>query len=78
MTLWPCLINLATNSDPIKPGKDLAKAFKNYLQMGQNAGGFTTTNVIDAPIAKFFRIPTLPPSGVSDGHIIPHCDACNE
>ena len=37
------------NSDPIKPGKDLAKAFKNYLQMGQNAGGFTTTNVIDAP-----------------------------
>ena len=37
------------NSDPIKPGKDIAKAFANYLKMGQNAGGFTTTNVIDTP-----------------------------
>ena len=24
--------------DPMKPGKDIAKAFKNYLMMGQNAG----------------------------------------
>ena len=35
--------------DPIKPGKDIAKAFKNYLMMGQNAGGFTTSNVVDTP-----------------------------
>ena len=33
---------------PIKPGQDIAKAFKNYLMMGQNAGGFPTTNVVDA------------------------------
>ena len=36
-------------SNPIKPGKDIAKAFKNYLQMGMNAGGFPTSNVVDAP-----------------------------
>ena len=35
--------------DPMKPGKDIAKAFKNYLMMGQNAGGFPASNVIDAP-----------------------------
>ena len=35
--------------DPMKPGKDIAKAFKNYLQGGMNAGGFPTSNVIDAP-----------------------------
>ena len=35
--------------DPMKPGKDIAKAFKNYLMMGQNAGGFTTSNVVDTP-----------------------------
>ena len=34
--------------DPMKPGKDIAKAFANYLKMGQNAGGFPTTNVVDA------------------------------
>ena len=39
----------STNSDPMKPGKDIAKAFKNYLQGGMNAGGFPTANVIDAP-----------------------------
>ena len=38
-----------TNPDPMKPGKDIAKAFKNYLQGGMNAGGFPTANVIDAP-----------------------------
>ena len=38
-----------TNPDPMKPGKDIAKAFKNYLQGGMNAGGFPTSNVIDAP-----------------------------
>ena len=38
----------ATHSpDPMKPGKDIAKAFANYLKMGQNAGGFPTTNVVD-------------------------------
>ena len=37
-----------TNPDPMKPGKDIAKAFKNYLQGGMNAGGFPTANVIDA------------------------------
>jgi hypothetical protein len=37
------------NSDPLKPGKDIAKAFANYLKAGQNAGGFTTTNVMDIP-----------------------------
>ena len=37
------------NPDPMKPGKDIAKAFANYLKMGQNAGGFPTTNVIDTP-----------------------------
>ena len=35
--------------DPMKPGKDIAKAFKNYLQGGMNAGGFPTANVVDAP-----------------------------
>ena len=39
----------STNADPMKPGKDIAKAFKNYLQGGMNAGGFPTANVIDAP-----------------------------
>ena len=39
----------AFNSDPIKPGKDIAKAYKNYLQGGMNAGGFPTANVVDAP-----------------------------
>jgi hypothetical protein len=36
-------------ADPMKPGKDIAKAFANYLKMGQNAGGFPTSNVVDAP-----------------------------
>ena len=35
--------------DPMKPGKDIAKAFKNYLMMGMNAGGFPASNVVDAP-----------------------------
>ena len=35
--------------DPMKPGKDIAKAFKNYLQGGMTAGGFPTANVVDAP-----------------------------
>ena len=34
--------------DPMKPGKDIAKAFKNYLLMGMNAGGFPASNVVDA------------------------------
>ena len=33
---------------PMKPGQDLAKAFKNYLMMGMNAGGFPTASVTDA------------------------------
>ena len=36
-------------ADPMKPGKDIAKAFKNYLMMGMNAGGFPASNVVDAP-----------------------------
>ena len=36
-------------SDPMKPGKDIAKAYKNYLLMGMNAGGFPASNVVDAP-----------------------------
>ena len=35
--------------DPMKPGKDIAKAFADYLKMGMNAGGFPTSNVVDAP-----------------------------
>ena len=35
--------------DPMKPGKDIAKAFKNYLMMAQNSGGFPASNVVDAP-----------------------------
>jgi len=27
-------------SDPMNPGKDIAKAYKNYLLMGMNAGDF--------------------------------------
>ena len=38
----------ASNPSPIKPGQDIAKAFANYLKMGMNAGGFPTTNVVDA------------------------------
>ena len=37
------------NPTPIKPGQDIAKAFKNYLMMAQNAGGFPASNVVDAP-----------------------------
>ena len=36
------------NPDPMKPGKDIAKAFKNYLLMGMNAGGFPATAVTAA------------------------------
>ena len=39
----------APAADPMKPGKDIAKAFKNYLMMGMNAGGFPASNVVDAP-----------------------------
>ena len=39
----------ATTPTPIKPGQDIAKAFKNYLMMGMNAGGFPASNVVDAP-----------------------------
>ena len=39
----------SASPDPMKPGKDIAKSFANYLKMGMNAGGFPTTNVIDAP-----------------------------
>ena len=38
----------ASNPTPIKPGQDIAKAFANYLKLGMNAGGFPTTNVVDA------------------------------
>ena len=38
----------AYSPDPMKPGKDIAKSFANYLKMGMNAGGFPTTNVVDA------------------------------
>ena len=38
----------APAADPMKPGKDIAKAFKNYLMMGMNAGGFPASNVVDA------------------------------
>ena len=38
----------AANPDPMKPGQDIAKAFKNYLMMGMNAGGFPASNVVDA------------------------------
>ena len=37
------------NPTPIKPGQDIAKSFNNYLMMGQNAGGFPASNVVDAP-----------------------------
>ena len=37
-----------SNVTPLKPGQDIAKAFKNYLMMGQNAGGFPASNVVDA------------------------------
>ena len=37
-----------SNPDPMTPGKKIAKAFKNYLKMGMNAGGFPTSNVVDA------------------------------
>ena len=35
-------------SDPMKPGKDIAKAYKNYLLLGMNAGGFKATAVTTA------------------------------
>ena len=38
----------ASNPSPLKPGQDIAKAFANYLKLGMNAGGFPTTNVVDA------------------------------
>ena len=33
------------SSDPMKPGKDIAKSFAIYLKGGQNAGGFPTSGV---------------------------------
>ena len=35
-------------------------------------------NVIFAEMAKFLRKPILPPSGVSQGHIMPYVLLCNE
>ena len=35
-------------SDPMKPGKDIAKAYKNYLLMGMNTGGFPASAVTGA------------------------------
>ena len=32
-------------SDPMKPGKDIAKSFEMYLKSAMNAGGGTTTNI---------------------------------
>ena len=37
------------NPDPMKPGKDIAKAYKNYLLLGMNSGGFPASNVVDQP-----------------------------
>ena len=34
---------------PLTPGQDIAAGFAKYLKMGQNAGGFPTSNVIDTP-----------------------------
>ena len=34
--------------DPMKPGKDIAKAYKNYLLMAMNAGGFPASAVSGA------------------------------
>ena len=34
--------------DPMKPGKDIAKAYKNYLLMAMNAGGFPASAVTAA------------------------------
>ena len=39
----------AAAPDPMKPGKNIAKAYKNYLMMAMNAGGFPASNVVDAP-----------------------------
>ena len=36
------------SSDPMKPGKDIAKAYKNYLLMGMNTGGFPASAVTGA------------------------------
>ena len=33
----------------LSPGQKIATAFKNYLMMGMNAGGFPSANVVDAP-----------------------------
>jgi hypothetical protein len=35
--------------DPMKPGKDIAKSYSIYLKAAMNAGGFPTSNVVDAP-----------------------------
>ena len=35
-------------ADPMKPGKDIAKAYKNYLLMAMNAGGFPASAVTGA------------------------------
>ena len=35
-------------SDPMKPGKDIAKSYKNYLLMGMNTGGFPASAVTGA------------------------------
>ena len=33
----------------LSPGQKIATAFKNYLMMGMNAGGFPSATVVDAP-----------------------------
>ena len=36
-------------SDPMQPGKDIAEAYKSYLLLGMNSGGFPASAVTDAP-----------------------------
>ena len=53
--------------DPMKPGKDIAKAFKNYLMMGMNAGGFPASNVVDAPTGMGIEVPTIARAVIRSG-----------
>ena len=63
----------STNSDAMKPGKDIANAYEKYLKMGMNAGGFPaaavgTTSAAGQAIGGVFAMKL--PVGASIGTLI--------
>ena len=53
-------------------------SYTSDVKSSLSSGFELVPKVILDNIAKFFLNPTFPPSGVSDGHIIPQDEPCNE